>query len=316
MTPPAAAYAPTHAVLVGSGRAARMCAALLSSGGTAIAAIAGRNSTSCNDLAAQFGAKSWPLSVGTTETLHQVAELLSSFHANESYLVVLAVTDDALSEVAASIAEVDHPWLGDAVVHLSGATALDVLNPLAARGAATGVLHPCAPITGPLTADQYVRLVCTFEGPSNLAEYFSKLLGARGAELIEVTGLRRELYHAGTVLSAGHVVALLARAREVLSAAGLSDDDSAKIVGSLLAGVSDRVKERGSEDFATALTGPFVRGDQKLIAAHLQALRGSVPDAVALYELLGETTRQLRRSTTIQSSPIDTRLPPGGKRDR
>src|SRR5437588_12584200 len=56
-------------------------------------------------------------------------------------LVLLAVPDAAVTEVAARIAG-QRPAAGRAYVHLSGALGLDALEPLRAVGFAVGSLHP------------------------------------------------------------------------------------------------------------------------------------------------------------------------------
>ena len=60
-------------------------------------------------------------------------------------LLVIAVTDDAIPQVVADIAEAFFPFRDNtlpAVVHTSGATPLSVLQPLAELGCPCGVMYP------------------------------------------------------------------------------------------------------------------------------------------------------------------------------
>ena len=73
----------------------------------------------------------------------QAAESLQELRT--ASLVVIAVTDDAIEEVTAALAEAFSPFRDNtlpAVVHTSGATPLSVLQPLAELGCSCGVLYP------------------------------------------------------------------------------------------------------------------------------------------------------------------------------
>ena len=73
----------------------------------------------------------------------QAAESIQDLR--KASLIVIAVTDDAIPQVVADIAEAFSPFRDNplpAVVHTSGATPLSVLQPLAELGCPCGVMYP------------------------------------------------------------------------------------------------------------------------------------------------------------------------------
>ena len=73
----------------------------------------------------------------------QAAESIQDLR--KASLIVIAVTDDAIPQVVADIAEAFSPLRDNtlpAVVHTSGATPLSVLQPLAELGCPCGVMYP------------------------------------------------------------------------------------------------------------------------------------------------------------------------------
>ena len=72
-------------------------------------------------------------------------------------LTFLTVPDDAITPVAEAIAATGADIAGRWVVHTSGAHSAHALEPLAAKGAQVGSLHPALPFADVETAMQMVR---------------------------------------------------------------------------------------------------------------------------------------------------------------
>ena len=149
-------------------------------------------------------------------------------------LLVLATPDAAIGEVAARV----DPVPTTVVVHLSGATGLDVLGPHVRRAS----VHPL------------VSLPDVEVGARRL----------RGAWFAVATE-DRATYHAAAAVASNHLVALLGQVARLADAIGVP----LEAYLDLAAGLLDDVWTVGP---SAALTGPAARGDEATVAAHLTAL--------------------------------------------
>ena len=129
-------------------------------------------------------------------------------------LLLLAVPDDVVAEVAARI----EPVATTAVVHLSGSLGLDVLEGHPRRGS----LHPLIPLPTPAIGSERLRSGITFAvagDPATLA-----IAEALGGHPVEVDDRHRAAYHAAAVIAANHLVALVGQVERVAATAGLPLD--------------------------------------------------------------------------------------------
>ncbi len=206
---------------------------------------------------------------------------------------VLAVPDSAVGPALELVDEDLAPACG--VVHCSGALPLAVFASAKTKRP-FGSFHPLAAISDPKDSlrGHTVALASTDRALHAVLERMAQALEMNPLEVPE-TG--RAPYHAGAVLSAGLLVALLDGAVAALEEAGLERADALKALlplsKSALRGVEARGLERG-------LTGPVVRGDVSVVQAHLEALP---PELGSLYRLLSR--RALRLTPAL---PPETRL--------
>lgn len=191
----------------------------------------------------------------------------------------LTVPDDALPEVAHSLAMKGEAPHGCALFHTSGALGLEVLTPLHERGYAVGSLHPLRAIADPLGGlERFRDTFFALSGePEALrtGERLLRLLDARG---LTIPTSRRPLYHAAAVIASNHLVFLLHEAVELMRQTGVSDEEARKAILSLSKGTLENVEELGIE---RALTGPLRRGDVETIELHLRALPPEVASSYA-----------------------------------
>lgn len=178
----------------------------------------------------------------------------------EGDVVVLTVPDREIRNVAALLEGDRRP-----VLHCSGVSSLEVLEPLPQRGS----LHPLMTFPGPeismpdldgvpAAVDGIDEQVCT------LAETLARDIGLRP---VRVPGDRR-LYHGAAVMAGNFATVLLAHAGRVLSEAGV-DPVEARAMLAPLALTSLR---NAVDDPVLALTGPLARGDMDVLASHRTAL--------------------------------------------
>jgi predicted short-subunit dehydrogenase-like oxidoreductase (DUF2520 family) len=201
--------------------------------------------------------------------------------------VFVAVPDDALPEMAHTLAGHGDAPSGCAAFHLSGALSTDVMAPLHARGYAVGSFHVLQSLAHPVTAAERIpgSHVAVTGSPQALA-VARRLTAALGCPILTVPESWRPLYHAAAVVAANYLPILLDAAARLLEQAGVSHGDALPALLPLVQGTLDNVAELGVE---RALTGPVVRGDIDTVELHLRALPR---EDRTLYALLGrELTR-------------------------
>jgi predicted short-subunit dehydrogenase-like oxidoreductase (DUF2520 family) len=187
----------------------------------------------------------------------------------ESDLVILAVPDSAIAEVAREVER------GRWVVHLSGATPLDALSPHKRRF----VVHPLQTLTrdrGPEQLDgAWAAITADTKGGLARARWLAETLGLTPFELADAD---RPLYHAGAVIGGNFLVTLHRVASRLLEETGAPPEAIVPLM--------TRTIENGFD-----LTGPIARGDWATVEAHIAALEARAPDLVPLYRALADATR-------------------------
>jgi predicted short-subunit dehydrogenase-like oxidoreductase (DUF2520 family) len=200
---------------------------------------------------------------------------------DEAELLVLAVPDDAIAEVARSI----HLYSGQAIVHTSGLLGAEVLAPAMAAGTQVGAFHPLVAFADIERAVAALRgATVAVEGDDDLVSLLAEMAEAIGATAVRLAPGSKPAYHAAAVLAAGGVIALLDAVARLGSVAGLDERASLAIYLPLVSQTLANAEALGVRD---ALTGPFTRGDAGTLDAHLAALRAHAPDVVDLYRALG-----------------------------
>jgi predicted short-subunit dehydrogenase-like oxidoreductase (DUF2520 family) len=194
----------------------------------------------------------------------------------EADVCVLAVPDAAVTEVAQQV--LLDLGLSTALVHCAGALPLSAFGPLGARRP-RGSFHPLVAVSDaedPL-ADHAVAISASTRP---LLQLLRKMASELHLHALEVPEDRRAAYHAGAVLAAGGVAALLASAVGALGEAGIAEDEALAALLPLSRSALRGIEQRG---LSAGLTGPVRRGDVAVVASHLEALP---PELGALYRLL------------------------------
>lgn len=267
----------------------------MSAGAPAVAIVgAGRAGTS---LAAALAAAGFPVTLLARRALDAPAGVALRYPADAwapalaaAAIVVLAVPDDAVAEVAGRIA----PALGagQVALHCAGRHGLEVLEAIAARGAATAAWHPLQSLTGGASgAARLCGAWAALEGTPAAVEAANALSRALGMQAVALPAGARPRYHAAAALLSNGTATLAALAAELLAEAGIAPPDADAMLGPLLQGTAANVAELGAD---AALTGPIRRGEAETVRAHLAALPAA---RRPLYVALGrETLRVARRA--------------------
>ncbi|HEX5616415.1 MAG TPA: DUF2520 domain-containing protein [Acidimicrobiia bacterium] len=268
--------------LVGPGRAGTTIALALVAHGARVVAVAGRapDAASTREAAACLDAD----------------PVLVSHAGRGADLVVLAVPDDAITEVAVALAPSLEP--GALLVHLAGSQGIDVFAPVTASrpDVRVGALHPLQ--TFPSASAGLERLPgawAAVAGDDEVARIAERI----GLHPFPLADDARARYHAAASVASNHLVALLGQVDRLATTCGVP---FAAFVPLIRASV-DNALDLGPE---AALTGPVARGDLATIAAHLAALDPTDRDA---YRAMAREAARLagRRDTAIDRLLDDLR---------
>ena len=214
--------------------------------------------------------------------------------------VLLAVPDEAITDVAAELASEGAIEAGQVVLHLSGLLDARALHPLRRTGAALGSWHPLQSISEPATAAERWRgAVAAVEGDSRAVTEACRLSRLLGLEPIGIAAGAKAAYHAGAVIASNYIVALAAMASRIAAAAGIPNKLAERMYLPLLLGVAENLAHQSP---AEALTGPVRRGDQGTVRAHLEALG---PEDRSLYARLGLETLAVARTAGLEPARAD-----------
>ena len=260
--------------VVGAGRVGTSLAVLWRRAGHRIVAVAGGTATP--ERAARF--------------LPGVPVLDAVGAAKAAEVVVIATPDAAIGPVCGELAAAGALDGPDAVVHASGATALDALAPAAAAGASTLSVHPLQ--TCPTVEAGVERIpgstfavTATDDEASALGERLARDAGGRP---VRIDDERKPLYHAAAVFASNYLVTVTALAEEIALAAGIERpiEALAPLQEATLANI-------GRVGTAEALTGPAVRGDAITLQRNLEALERYASEAVRPYVVLADLALSL-----------------------
>jgi predicted short-subunit dehydrogenase-like oxidoreductase (DUF2520 family) len=227
-------------------------------------------------LALALSARRWPVRVhSSTDEGRRRTESLGLKPATEkdltrARLCLLCVPDKAVPQVAQQLASTLPRTV--ALVHCAGALSLTALG--APRGRAVGSFHPLCAVSDPRDSLAGHTVAITTRSRT-LRGVLQQMAEDTGLRALQVSETNRAAYHAGAVLSAGGVVAVLSAAVDALGAAGIPPEEALAALVPLTRSALRGVEARG---LSGGLTGPVVRGDAGVVAAHLEALPSSVAE--------------------------------------
>src|SRR5690606_37781903 len=112
-------------------------------------------------------------------------------------ILILAVADDALSEVANELALAGPAPPGCVALHLSGALSTEVLTPLHAVGYAVGSLHPFQTVADPWSGgERLVGAAYAVAGEPPAVSAGRRIANALRGIVLTVPHALRPVYHA------------------------------------------------------------------------------------------------------------------------
>lgn len=268
--------------LVGAGAMARVLGLRMVEAGYPIRAVVSRTPGPAQALARVLGA---PVGSDRLGDLPEVP------------LVVLAVPDDQIAEVADTLTGAARSWQGAVVLHGSGAITASALEPLRAQGARTLSFHPLQSLPPDADASRLNGVTVGIEGePSGVAAGIELAVGL-GLRYIVIPAEAKPRYHLAAAMASNLMVTLMGIVQEVLASIDIDRAQAMTILEPLVRGTLDTLTASSPEE---ALTGPVARGDLSTLRAHGLALRKDLPHLVPAYAALSvETVRLAVRAGTL-----------------
>jgi predicted short-subunit dehydrogenase-like oxidoreductase (DUF2520 family) len=216
-------------------------------------------------------------------------------------IVAIAVSDDAVADVAADLAKAIPPGAAPFVFHVSGRSGAGILDPLRRAGALTAAIHPVMTFTGQPQSEAArmagARFAITGSSPQASATA-RRIVAALQGVAVEIAEDRRPLYHAALSHASNHLVTLIAGAAEALEQAGVDDP------GALLAPLVRAALENALDRGMAGLSGPLLRGDARTIGDHVAALGAHCPELLPAYRAMAHATLDaLGRSGSAPAAP-------------
>jgi predicted short-subunit dehydrogenase-like oxidoreductase (DUF2520 family) len=198
----------------------------------------------------------------------------------DSDLLILAVRDRDLGQLARDLAERGLVSNRTACVHVAGAQTAEAIAPLRAVSAGVAQMHPMISFASPSVFPTLTRGHVHVKGDP-VAEKRARALARRiGMTPRTFESLDTVGYHAAAGLVANGAAALAAVGVELLVRSGVPEEVAPAMLGPLLRSVAENVEALG---FPDALTGPVRRGDAGAVEKHFDVLRQRLPSAFPLY---------------------------------
>ncbi len=274
--------------IIGAGRVGQTVAKRLHKLGWRIGAVVTRSRRSARAAVRDIGAGT-PHSALTPE-------------AFDADVILLSVPDDVLANVAQNLAKIGRAASAKEsrakiVLHTSGALDHRVLASLARRGISTGSMHPMQTFSGRATP-RLEGVIFSIEGAPAARAAAQKIARSLRATPVVIKSHHKPAYHASGTIVAGHALALVESATQMLLKIGFTRRGASQALLPLIRQMLDNYESLGPR---AAWTGPLSRGDYATISKHAKALRRfprEFQDAYAALALLSAGVLSKKSSAT------------------
>ena len=221
-----------------------------------------------------------------------------------AHVILLTVPDDAIAAVAEELAsKAGEEFSGKVVLHTSGALDSSVLQPLRARGAAVGTMHPLQTFSG-VSVPPLVGKVFAIEGDELAVRMARRMARSLGGVPVGIRPAEKPLYHAAGAFAAGLCLTMEEAGVQMLMSAGLKRREAQRALLSLTRQVLEHYEKLGPQK---AWTGPLSRGDFGVVASHEAALRRLQPEFLDAYRAANRlAARVLSREPDALLRELDT----------
>ncbi len=264
--------------VIGPGRLGQSIANLLCEAGHDLRAIVSRDLRQAVAAARFAGCRA-----AATTDLHKVVE---------ADVVMIALPDDRIGEMATRLRQQVALRSGTVLVHFSGIHRASIMLGPERDDLKALSLHPLQSFPDAVIG---VRALpgspFAIEGENDVIPLGESLVRDIGGLPFRIDSEQKPLYHAAACMASNFMVTLMAAAREIMTACGFAEQDAFRLLTSLFKDTGKNLAALGPEH---ALTGPISRGDVRTVEKHLKALSG-MPDVELIYRVMGRKTVELAR---------------------
>jgi predicted short-subunit dehydrogenase-like oxidoreductase (DUF2520 family) len=206
---------------------------------------------------------------------------------------MLTTPDREIAAACEMVAESRRFRAGDVVFHCSGSMSSDELAAARAAGASAASVHPLKTFADARDAVRtFAGTYCAAEGDPAALEVLIPAFERIGGRVSRIEARYKTVYHAASVIVCNYLAALMEAGLRSYERAGLTRETAAAMIEPIVRETVDNIFRLGT---ARALTGPIARGDDTVIARHLEALGAWNARMITLYRELGRIALDLAR---------------------
>ncbi len=218
---------------------------------------------------------------------------------NSSDTIAIAIQDRLIGEAAQSIADKAGDLAGKLFFHTSGADSSSVLEPLKKKGAHVGSLHPLQTFPDIESAINVLPDTSIFIEGDDKARDALRFIGENlGAKVYVIAGEDKVYYHLAAVFVCNLFSALMQAGAGVMKKIDIDFEPFLPIIRATM----KNIETKGP---LAALTGPIVRGDDKTVSSHLEAM-SDMPLHKEIYLALSKMAFQMAKERgTLDSGQAD-----------
>lgn len=247
--------------IIGTGNVAFHLGKILKEKGQTVAQIVGRNAEKT----------AWLASVLETDFTTNFSEINL-----ESDLYIIAVSDDAIAEIAEKLAQVLDNQL---VVHTSGSIPSIVLQPYFKN---FGTLYPLQTFSVNSKPDFSEIPIFVNATPQYNTVFLEKIARILSPKVHELADEKRVVLHVAAVFVNNFANHLFAIADEISTLENLPFDVLKPLI-------RETIRKIENNNPSEVQTGPAKRGDQITIQKHLDFLKKQTPQYLGVYEVLSDS---------------------------
>lgn len=186
-------------------------------------------------------------------------------------ICILAVKDDAIAEVSRQL-----PFSGGLVVHTSGNTPMEAIDPKHRRG----VFYPLQSFSIGSSIDfEQIPICLEAEHKSDMESLLKPLAGLLSSKIYELNGYQRRMLHVAAVFANNFTNHLIALSEYICK----ENHIPFEILQPLISGTFEKLEHLAP---MKAQTGPARRNDTQTISEHLGLLSG---ERQKIYEIITDS---------------------------
>jgi predicted short-subunit dehydrogenase-like oxidoreductase (DUF2520 family) len=193
-------------------------------------------------------------------------------------VVFITTVDDVITQTVEAIS-----WRrGQAVIHCSGVSGLDLFDGIKAQGVTFGAFHPLQAFSsmerGP---DSIEGITFAIEGSDeSIKSYLNIMASDLKANSINLKPEDKEIYHVSGVMMGNLLTEYVAIASQLWEHMGVSREYALKALLPMMKQVTNNLEYAG---IPGAIAGPYARGDVGTIKKHVEVLKTRNPDLLNFY---------------------------------